>query len=235
MTQVIPCREDELWSYVSKGDGVICPMYCVCQVRQQGAWCLSDHEAEVAWANRLLDDDEFALSSRELRKLDFLKRVKVCGKPFELVEMLARQYLKKTKVNQPPVPIYIISLADDNRPIEVDLLPLKAYRGAIWRLRDRWEIQVRSGDTPARQRFTIFHEIFHVLAHCRTSLIFKKRGNEGGSFNELLADHFAVSVLMPRRWVKEKWALCEDVNQMAAIFEVPKSTMWFRLKTMGLV
>ncbi|GAG36112.1 unnamed protein product [marine sediment metagenome] len=55
-----------------------------------------------------------------------------------------------------------------------------------------------------------------------------------GSFNELLADYFAVCILMPREWVKEKWAEVKDLDKMAEIFDVPKSAMCIRLKRLGL-
>jgi Zn-dependent peptidase ImmA (M78 family) len=85
------------------------------------------------------------------------------------------------------------------------------------------------------KRFTIFHEAFHILAHCRTTPVFRKRGAIGGSFNELLADYFAVCILMPRQWVGEKWAEVQDFNRMAKIFDVPKPAMCIRLRQLGLI
>jgi len=84
-------------------------------------------------------------------------------------------------------------------------------------------------------RFTIFHEAFHILAHCRTSPVFRKRGSIVGSFNEFLADYFALCILMPREWVAEKWAEVKDLDQMAKIFSVSKSAMCIRLRQMGLI
>jgi Zn-dependent peptidase ImmA (M78 family) len=65
--------------------------------------------------------------------------------------------------------------------------------------------------------------------------VFKKRGLERGSFNELLADYFASCILMPREWVKKKWAETKDLDRMAEIFAVPKSAMCIRLKWLGLI
>ena len=89
-----------------------------------------------------------------------------------------------------------------------------------------------------RQRFTLFHEVFHILAHCKATPVFKKRGtevNKGGSFNELLADYFAACILMPREWVREKWAEVKDLDSMTKIFEIPKPIMWIKLRQLGLV
>ena len=65
--------------------------------------------------------------------------------------------------------------------------------------------------------------------------MFKKRGLEQGSFNELLADYFATCIMAPRGWVVEKWAGVKDLDQMAKIFAVPKSVMCVRLTQLGLI
>ena len=152
-----------------------------------------------------------------------------------MVEMLAQKLLKKGGVYCPPVPTKLIRLVDEQRPVEVRLVPLKAHHGAIWRLREGWIIQLKDDATPASKRFTLFHECFHILAHHRTTPVFRKRGAIQGSFNELLADYFAIYILLPREWVKEKWAEVKDLDRMAKIFDVPKPAMCIRLRDMGLV
>jgi len=158
-----------------------------------------------------------------------------CGRVFQLVERLAEDYLKKAMVHCPPVPADIALLADEKRLVEVRLLPLKAYHGAIWRLGKVWVIQLNSDDALAVRRFALFHEVFHILAHRKATPVFRKRDCESGAFNELLADTFAAYILMPEEWVKEKWAEVNDLNQMAKIFQVPKSAMCIRLKILGLI
>jgi len=133
------------------------------------------------------------------------------------------------------VPTELVSLADKQYPIEARLLPLKAYHGAIWHEKDGWIIQLNDNDIPVTRRFTLFHEAFHILAHCKTTPVFRKRGAVVGSFNELLADHFAGCILMSREWVEEKWAEVEDLDRMAAIFDVPRSAMGIKLKQLGLI
>jgi Zn-dependent peptidase ImmA (M78 family) len=56
-----------------------------------------------------------------------------------------------------------------------------------------------------------------------------------GSFNELLADYFAICILMPKKQVKEQWTVLRDLDRMAIAFDVPRSTMWLRLKEMNLI
>ena len=153
----------------------------------------------------------------------------------QLVERLAQRYLRKHRLHCPPVPNELISLLDTEHAVEIRTIPLKSYHGAIWRIGDRWVIQLKSGDTPAMKRYTLFHEAFHILAHCRGVPVFRQRGVEVGSFNEGLATYFATCILMPREWVKEKWAEVNDLHQMAEIFDVPKSAMCIRLRRLGLI
>ncbi len=133
------------------------------------------------------------------------------------------------------MPSELISVADEQHTIETRLLPLKVYHGAIWHLREGWVIQLKDDVSSASKRFTLFHEAFHILAHCRTTPVFRKRGTMQGSFNELLADYFATCILMPKEWVKKKWAEVKDVDVMAEMFDAPKSAMWLRLRQLGLV
>ena len=224
----VPRWESELWSFLCKGDGERCPLYDRCLIRRECSWCVSEHITEI---NQLLENRQFNIA-----KYDFIKtESKRLGKPFRLVEMLAQKYLRKGKVHGPPVPVELISLFDTERNIEIHSIPLKAYHGAIWRLKDRWIIQLKSGDILTMKRYILFHEAFHVLAHIQGVPVFRKIGANQGSFNELLADFYAIFVLMPKKAVKEKWAEVNDLKQMAENFQVTELSMWIRLKTMGLI
>ncbi|TET17807.1 MAG: ImmA/IrrE family metallo-endopeptidase [Dehalococcoidia bacterium] len=226
MREKVPRWESELWSYMSSSDGMHCPLASHCQIRQSGKWCIDDNMERL---NQLLDAKGF-----NLRNYDFIE-CEACGRIFKMVEMLARRYLKRGRVRCPPVPTGLVSLFDEQYPVEVRLLPLKVYHGAIWHPKGVWIIQLKAGDTSAAKRFTLFHEAFHILAHCRTTPVFRKRGTIQGSFNELLADYFATCILMPREWVKEKWVDVHDLNKVAKIFGVPQSAMCIRLKRLGLI
>ena len=158
------------------------------------------------------------------------------GRIFDLVRRLAARYQMEAGVDRLPVPADLVTHGSDDRPIEIRELPFKAHHGAIWRLNDCWVVQLNSKDTPARKRFTLYHEIFHILAHCKATPVFKKTSSRSdGSFNELLADHFAAILLMPEKQVRERWAEVKDVNQMATMFDVPRSVVWFALKHLSLV
>lgn len=224
----VPSWEIELWSYVSSGDGTSCPLSKRCRRRERGGWCPDANKEDLY---RFLDQGQFNFHS-----CDFTgdEGGGIC-RLYQLVEMLAEKYLKIAEVCSPPVPTQIVTLFDQKNRVEVRKLPLKVYHGGIWHHNDSWIIQVKDSDVSATQRFTIFHESFHILAHSRTSPVFRKRGSMIGSSNELLADCFASCILMPREWVKEKWAEIKDLDGMAEIFAVPKLAMCIKLRWLGLI
>ncbi|GAI77213.1 unnamed protein product [marine sediment metagenome] len=221
-----PKWESELWSLVSSGDGRYCPLHSRCQVRQRNGWCFSGNKELL---ELLLDSSRFSPSN-----YDFPEFTKPC-RIFKLVETLAQGVLRKGGVRCPPVPSELISLADEQHPIEVRLVPLTKLRGATWRLKEAWVIQLNQNDTPDRRRFSLFHEAFHILAHCRATPVFKKRGSDIGAFNELLAEYFASCVLMPAQWAKKKWAQVKDLESMVEIFDVTEPEMWVRLRQIRLI
>jgi len=62
-----------------------------------------------------------------------------------------------------------------------------------------WIIHLKKDDPFTTQRFTLFHEVFHILAHHRNTPASRKRGHRETPFTELLANYFAACVLMPRK------------------------------------
>ncbi len=224
-----PEWESELWSYMSSSDGKHCTRVSHCQHKHSGTWCIDGNLERI---KLLVDNRVFKFSD-----YDFIKPMARC-RLTQLLEILAQEWLKKGGVCRPPVPTELIMLADEHNSIEVHQLPLKVHHGAIWRVREGWVIQLRKNDTAGRKRVTLFHEAFHILAHCEAtpvSPVFRRRGIEGGSFNELVADSFTGRILMPGEWVKEKWVEGNDLNRMARIFKVPRPMMCVRLKRLGLI
>ena len=196
---------------------------------------MSEHEEHYRLMTDFLDEEVPDLTDPASMEFDF-HSCRYMGRIFGLVSRLAVKYRTEAGVDRLPVPADLITRGSDHRPIEVQELPFKAHHGAIWRLKDCWLVQLNSNDTPARKRFTMYHEIFHILAHCKATPVFKKKSSSPeGSFNELLADHFAAILLMPEKQVKERWAEVKDINQMATIFEVPRPVVWFALKHLSLV
>jgi len=238
--------EDELWACVAASDGVRCPLHMWCVTYYLGgeqAGCTKDGCTEDGWClDRNLD---FAIRRYEKlsKKCDqefipspncdfvFLHPCRI----FRLIEFAADCFLQRAGIRHPPVPINLAMQADPENGVEVRLVPLEAYHGGLWRSRGKWIVHLNSNDTPARRRFTLFHEVFHIRAHLKTTTpVFAKVGFDKASFNESLADYFAACVLAPPNWVKEEWAKFKDQSKMAAHFNVPSAIMHVMLKRVGL-
>ena len=131
------------------------------------------------------------------------------------------------------MPTELVSLADEQH-IEVRLVPLMAYHGAIWHLKDGWVIQLNKNDPTAIRRFTEFHVAFHILTHRKASPVFRKRGLKAGYFNELLAERFATCMLMPKKWVRENREERNDLSKVVETFDVPKSAACVMVKLLHL-
>ncbi|MFC2069094.1 ImmA/IrrE family metallo-endopeptidase [Chloroflexota bacterium] len=222
----IPKWESELWSHLSSGDGMHCPQYTHCWHRQNQYFCLDNLGETIT---HIIDSEQFNADD-----YSYL-RVNKPGSIFQSVEMLAHNYLMKAGVYRPPVPAELFSLADPEHYTEIRYLSLNCLHGSIWNIQDKWVIQLRETDTQAKKRHTLFHEVFHILAHCNTRPVFSKRGKRQGYFNELLADYFASCVLQPREWIKEMWLETMKLDKMAEIFNVPMAVMWLKLKETGLL
>ena len=225
MRRKAPEWECELWSYLSECDGTSCPLCGQCQIRLKGGWCISDHKEHL---ERLLDSTQF-----DPHNYDFVDHA-TPGRIFQLIEKLAQKYLKIAGIRCPPVPTELLTVLGKEEAIEVRELPLKVCDGAVWHTEDGWVIYLNAHNTTARQRYTLFHEAFHIASHGATAAS-SPRETKTRFFCELLADYFSSCVLMPRQWVMEKWAEVEDLDRMAEMFDVPVREMWVKLRTLNLV
>ena len=236
MTKRTEDWENELWSYVKAGDGIRCPVSDSCQLRKDVAGCFNDEteKENTRKIHRFVDRDfiDFTGNNKVVPHLsECVKRSRI----FDLVIKLAQKYRNKNWDKTLPVPDNLIPQDSNKLPIEIRHVPLKANHGAVWKLVDGWLIHLNSKDTPARQCFTLYHEIFHILSHCQGNIAFKKSEDDEVYFNEFLADHFSASILLPYESVVEKWPEIRDINEMAHVFNVPGPVMYGALKIKGLI
>lgn len=215
--------ESELWDIISQGDGTNCPLYESCGYRTEGGWCLNEHKESFVTLSTFVDQDNPDISDlrNSMPEPCIFPRF---GRIFNLIQRLVYKYHEQAGLTGPPVPSDLITRSQNNIPIEVRYIPLKYNHGAVWRLDDCWLVQLNSGDSPNRQRFTLYHEIFHILAHSGGNPVFKSVTDfYKGTFNEMLADHFAGIMLMPKQMIKPTWEKVRNAEGMAEIFGVPKS------------
>lgn len=93
-------------------------------------------------------------------------------------------------------------------------------------------------ERPDRQRFTQAHELGHVvLGHVvdgnkpKRDASFAPRGD----LDEVAANYFAASLLMPEQLVREMAEYITNVEMLASRFRVSPSAMGNRLKNLGIV
>ena len=112
--------------------------------------------------------------------------------------------------------------------------------GFLYRDESGYMIAVNDKDCIARQRFTVAHEIGHlVLNHLE--------GNESHSIfrndlttlgidpREIAANAFAAELLMPERIFKRGYILSNDSAELATKFGVSLEAVHIRLKNLGML
>jgi Zn-dependent peptidase ImmA (M78 family) len=116
---------------------------------------------------------------------------------------------------------------------------------------DEIVIGVNESQADVRQRFTIAHEIGHMLLHADQPLIVDHgfaliglRRDDGapGDQREIEANAFAAALLMPEKWVTAALRgrdvdLSDDaeIQSLAKRFGVSQQAMMYRLMNLGLL
>ena len=151
-----------------------------------------------------------------------------------LAELQANRLLELFEVPGPPVPISVISHLPKIYVEELPSIPVSGsahWDGALW-------IIVLSADEPeTRRRFSLAHELKHVLDHPFRFVLYANAPRRKGQppRMEVVADHFAACLLMPKRWIYAAWnAGIRDVRDLATFFEVSRAAMERRITDLGL-
>lgn len=168
-------------------------------------------------------------------------------------ESEARALLRSAGVTAPPVPVE--QIARDLK-VEIAFRPLEGdISGILRREPDRVVVGVNSLESPARQRFTIAHELGHLRLHPGYEVIVDKlvrinlRITPGGPSatidEEREANYFAAELLMPEQLVKksarslvgQQSIMSRDwlVDELATQFDVSRQAMLYRLVNLQIV
>ena len=120
--------------------------------------------------------------------------------------------------------------------VEVLRTSLLSDSGASGWHKGRWLILLNDRDSITRQRFSLAHELKHVLDSRFARLIYRAIPDaERDGRVEDICNHFAACLLMPRPWVKRAWATgTQDVRTLAKDFDVSQAAMQVRLHQLGL-
>lgn len=113
-------------------------------------------------------------------------------------------------------------------------------------------IGINSNHSPVRRRFTIAHELGHLVLHSKSELhidhsvvrMRDKRASEGIDEDEMEANRFAAEVLMPEAFLRadlQKLGLHtaaddgEAISALARKYQVSVQAMTIRLTSLNLV
>ena len=153
---------------------------------------------------------------------------------FRIAELQAHRLVVLGKVAGPPVPDEVIAMLPR---MQVERVALGDTAGATQWSHGRWLILLNSNEAATRQRFSLAHEFKHILDNPFISVLYPGlSGQSSAQRAELICDHFAACLLMPRAWVKH--AYCDegiqDVRRLAQRFAVSPKAMRYRLNLIGL-
>lgn len=131
---------------------------------------------------------------------------------------MANYVLRRMGVIRPPVPVEAIA-----RDLDVKIVrkPSLGAAGILQSTRNDATIWVNGSDQPVRQRFTIAHELGHLLLHAIGIQFRDHAFGPSRDAKETEANDFAAALLMPL-WLLEPIVVGSKrgTDQLAALFEV---------------
>lgn len=138
------------------------------------------------------------------------------------------------RIDEPPFPEQAIEYLPR---VEVRFVRARRVAGALsWR-RGKWRIIVNRDDSWGRQRFSLAHELKHLIDHpVRESIYVDTRYGSAEASAERAADYFAACLLMPKAWVKRVYydEGFHDPRVLAKRFQVSAAAMRYRFDQLGL-
>ena len=104
-----------------------------------------------------------------------------------------------------------------------------------------WVIVLRADEPDVRQRFSLAHEIKHVLddelmrTHDR-GLYLPSIRHSSEEQTERVCDHFAACLLMPKMLLRRDWtSLIQETARLARRYHVSQAAIEIRLRELGLI
>ena len=147
------------------------------------------------------------------------------------IERLVDGLLDKHHVEEPPVPVEAIVRQTEG--VSVRYSDLKGISGLVVRKGGAIVIGVNRTHSPVRRRFTLAHEFAHILLHEGKELRFDEDfrfnlrseiSSTGTDIEEIEANFFAASLLMPRRFLDtDHRTLTIEIEDAKAVQELARA------------
>lgn len=159
------------------------------------------------------------------------------------IEQKVEEILADQKIRSAPIPVEEVAQKYD---IAIGTTASDKFSGVLLRKDDGTSyIAVNDKESPARQRFTIAHELGHYFLHKNTQTFIDFRGNDENVIHnpkERQANQFAAALLMPKKILqkdiegiaKEDGITEELIGFLAGKYKVSKDAMSYRLINLHL-
>lgn len=150
-----------------------------------------------------------------------------------IAERQAQSLLRLLAVDRAPV--------DERRLLSLPRLELRRHSpwpssGATQWINGRWVVVLNASEPAVRQRFSLAHELKHIIDHDRRDITYDHiPADQRHAFIESVCDYFAGCLLMPRPWVKQAYVEgTQRLDLLARRFHVSQAAMSTRLAQLGL-
>jgi len=155
------------------------------------------------------------------------------GEALRIAELQARRFLELSGISEPAVPERVIA---ELPRIHVARLSPFPTSGATHRFDGRWLVALNGSEPLTRQRFSLAHELKHIIDHRFVNIIYTAfPERERAAMVEHICDFFAGCLLMPRPWLKRAYyGGTQFIPDLAEMFGVSQAAITVRLKQIGI-
>jgi Zn-dependent peptidase ImmA (M78 family) len=153
-----------------------------------------------------------------------------------VIERQTTRLLKLCDIAGPPVPVEEITRQLPR--IEVRRFAELPTSGRTQWNGSRWVILVALNEATVRQRFSVAHELAHIVFHPLSDIAMPAYGEVTAEERlETACEYFAACLLMPRLWMKRAYYdhAMQDVASLARLFNVSQVAMRVRMEQLAFV